>query len=540
MKKQTVIAMTIITILIVACSSPVLNFETATPISISPLPPNNAPAPTAIPSLSTPAISAAHPNIIFVLADDLDAAEYAFMPKLQSLIADQGVTFSNFFVNVSLCCPSRSTTLRGQYAHNTRVYTNGAPDGGFDQFVSTGDDKSTIATWLQSAGYKTMLAGKYLNGYPGKDKNYIPPGWSEWYSAVIGDAYSEFNYTLNENGKMVHYGKNAEDYGTDVYTRKAVDFIQRAVQERKPFFVYLGYYAPHSPSTPAPRHEKLFANVQAPRVPSFNETDVSDKPGYIRDLPLLTTKEQSRIDDAYRKRLQSIQAVDDAIETLVAALKTNGQLDNTYIFFGSDNGFHLGQHRLAEGKQAPYEEDIRVPMSVRGPGVPIGKTVDALTGNVDYAETWAQLAGATLPDFVDGRSLVPLWNNISSSDQWRQVFLLQHGGLAQLSAPVRPAQPKNLPTPRVTPTRTPIAGVPEPDDAQETQITGGRGTNGITPFVGLRTKDFTYVEYTTGEKELYDLKADPYQLQNIATKSADVVKQLAAILAELRKCAGAQ
>src|SRR5262245_38581465 len=161
--------------------------------------------------------SAARPNVIFILTDDLDAAEIAFMPRLKSLVSDQGVTFPNYFVAMSLCCPSRTTTLRGQYPHNTQILGNAPPAGGFQKFFELGEEKSTIATWLQAAGYRTMLAGKYLNGYPQQsDPMHIPPGWDEWYVSVKGNPYSEFNYTLNENGTQVAYGDTPEDYGTDV------------------------------------------------------------------------------------------------------------------------------------------------------------------------------------------------------------------------------------------------------------------------------------------------------------------------------------
>ncbi len=524
----TFILIAAILALITACS--------ANPIALAPIATSNAPAPTATSSPSSLSFTAipARPNIIFILADDLDAAEIAFMPKLKSLVVDQGASFSNFFVNVSLCCPSRATTLRGQYVQNTQIFGNSPPDGGFQRVYELGLEKSMVGVWLQSVGYKTMLAGKYLNGYPDRTNlMYIPPGWNEWYSAVKGNAYGEFNYTLNENGKQVQYGNKAEDYGTDVYAKKAIDFIQRTAQEGKPFFVYLAPYAPHSPSTPAPRHEKLFADAQAPRSDNYNEKDVSDKPAYIRALAPLTAREQQRLDEDYRKRLQSLQAVDDAIENIVNALKAAGQLDNTYIFFGSDNGFHLGNHRLLQGKQAPYEEDIRVPMIVRGPGVPAGKTVDYLTGNVDYAPTWAQIAGATIPDFVDGRSLVSLLRaNPPAENQWRQVYLIQHSNPD--AQPARPTPRATAPA-RATPTPT---GVLEPADPQENQLQVA-GRKGITPYVGIRTQNYTYVEYNTGEKELYDLKADPYQLQNLASKSPDLAKALSVYLAQLKKCAGA-
>lgn len=515
---------------------------------ISPAPPTSPPAATVSPTASaqpapTTAASSNRPNIIFILTDDLDVDGIKVMPKLKSLMIDQGVSFSNFFLNVSLCCPSRTTTLRGQYAHNTQIYGNALPEGGFDKVYELGLEKSTIATWLQATGYKTMLAGKYLNGYPrGADLTYIPPGWNEWYSASKGNAYGEFNYTLNENGKLVAYGNKPEDYGTDVYAHKAIDFIQRTSREGKPFFIYLATYAPHAPSTPAPRHANLFPDAKAPRTPNFNEADVSDKPAYIRNRPLLTNREIVSIDEQERRRLQSLQAVDEAIANIIDTLKSTDQLDNTYIFFGSDNGFHLGNHRLTTGKQAPYEEDIRVPMIVRGPGVPAGQTVDHLTGNIDYAPTWAEIAGAQVPDFVDGRSLLPLLRSdppppspppsVTGQDGrgWRQEYLIQHGMPTSVQTQKRVA-------PQASSTTDP--GLLEPPDPAGSQTQTVR-EKGITPFVGIRTKDYTYVEYVTGEKELYNLKNDPYELNNmIAKASPDLLKELAARLAQLKKCAGA-
>ncbi|HEX7588101.1 MAG TPA: sulfatase, partial [Anaerolineae bacterium] len=396
--------------------------RTSTPGPTQTIGPTRTAAPTA--TLQKP-----KPNIILILADDLDAAEFAYMPKFKALIGDQGVTLPNYYVAMSLCCPSRSTTLRGQYPHNTQVLGNDLPSGGFQKFFQLGEEKSTIATWLQSAGYTTMLAGKYLNGYPlASDPRYIPPGWTEWYSANKGNPYAEFNYQLNENGKPVAYGKNPEDYGTDVYVGKTVDFIQRTAKTGKPFFVYLAPYAPHAPYTPAPRHANLFPDVKAPRTANYNEADVSDKPVYIHNRPLLNQKVQDTIDEDYRKRLQSLQAVDEGIESIVNTLKASGQLDNTYIFFTSDNGYHLGNHRQITGKIAPYEEELRVSMMVRGPGVPAGKTVPNLGVNIDLAPTWADLAGVKPPDFVDGRSLVPLFGNTPPAlARWRQAFSIENG-----------------------------------------------------------------------------------------------------------------
>ncbi len=474
----------------------------------------------------TTTTTTSRPNILFLLTDDLNLDEIAVMPHLKSLLIDQGVNFSNYFVSVSLCCPSRTTTLRGQYSHNTQVLTNGGTNGGFETAHSLGVEQSTIGTWLQAGGYRTALVGKYLNGYPRSTSDtYVPPGWNEWDSAVKGNPYSEFNYTLNENGKLVDYGAQPEAYGTDVYTHKVNAFITQAAKDQKPFFAYLAVYAPHQPATPAPRDAALFADAKAPRTPSYNETDVSDKPAYIRNKPLLKPGVQTQIDDLYKKRLQSLQAVDDAIVSLYNTLKTTNQLDNTYIVFTSDNGFHLGQHRMPSGKQTAYEEDIHLPLIVRGPGVPAGKAIDQLTGNIDLAPTFADLAGVKAPDFVDGRSFAPLLHS-SASSSWRQAYLVEHW--------LETKAVKNKVKAQVDP------GLLEPADPDQLVVPDKAAVGGIPEFHGIRTKDYTYVEYSTGERELYDLKKDPAELQNIAaTADPALLKQLADHLTELKNCSKA-
>ena len=446
------------------------------------------------------------PNIILLLTDDLDARAMGPFPRLKSLLSDQGTSFVNFFVSLSLCCPSRSSILRGQYAHNHQIFGNSPPSGGFEKFHELGHEDSTVATWLHDAGYRTALMGKYLNGYPnGVPPTYVPPGWDEWDSPARGNPYSEFDYTLNENGALVAYGHNADDYMIDVIGRKATEFIEGSASAGAPFFLYLPVYAPHQPATPAPRHADAFPGVTAPRPPSFNEADVSVKPEWVRDRPTLNDPQQRRIDELYRKRLQSMLAVEDLMASLVGTLQSTGQLDNTFLFFSSDNGFHLGEHRLPPGKQTAYEEDIRVPLIVRGPGVPAGRTLEQLAGNIDLAPTFAELAGATVPEFVDGRSLVRLLGESPpASDEWRQVFLLEHGDTSP---------PGAAPRTRARPM--------------------------IPAYRAMHTRDSVYMEYATGERELYDLRADPYELQNLqATTDSSGLAQLSARLAELSHCAG--
>jgi len=277
-------------------------------------------------------------------------------------------------------------------------------------------------------------------------------------------------------------------------------------------------YAPHAPATPAPQDVDKFPGATAPRTPNYNEADVSDKPAWVQAKPLLTAAQQSNIDALYRKRIQSLQAVDRSISKLIATLKTNGQLANTYIVFTSDNGFHLGQHRLPQGKQTAYEEDIHVPLIVRGPGVPHA-TRNHIVGNVDYAPTFAALGGATVPSFVDGRSFAPLLKaNPPAVSTWRQRYLVEHWTQTGAEAP---------------------GGAPqEPADADQTLA--APANKAIPEFHALRTGRYTYVEYVTGEKELYDHSVDPFELNNIAaTASPALLTQFHNQLAALQNCAGA-
>ena len=372
--------------------------------------------------------AASRPNIILILADDLDARTFARMPRLKSLLTDKGVTFTDSFVSLSLCAPSRSTILRGQYAHNTGVYTTEPPGGGFDTFRDLGRESSTVATWLQGGGYHTAFLGKYVNGYPGGEPGYVPPGWSEWYGLTGGAKY--LDYRLNENGTIVFYRGRPAEYLTDVLSYKANGFLRdrAAAGDGKPFFLWLAPFAPHAPATAAPRHEDSFPGLRAPRTTSYNERDVSDKPQWVQGHALLTADVSQTLDQWARQRHQSMLAVEDMVEGLIATLEETGQLSSTYVFFTSDNGFHLGEHRLPNGKNTGFEEDLRVPLVVRGPGVPAGRARPHLAVNIDLAPTFAELAGVAAPAFVDGRSLVPLMRKVAPAvATWRQAFLLEHG-----------------------------------------------------------------------------------------------------------------
>ncbi len=317
---------------------------------------------------NTGAPAASPPNIVVIMTDDQWTGSMAYMPKTNALLVDNGVSFSNYHVSNPLCCPSRSTYLTGQYSHTHGVESNSPPNGGFQKF----DDTSTLATWLNDAGYHTTLIGKYLNGYgSGASATYIPPGWDNWLGATQGTQLL-YDYTLNENGTPVQYGSAPADFKTDVFASKAVANIN-ARAGLGPFFMTVQVTAPHNEFNgdnqsvrAAPRHEGIFANEPFPVKKSFNETDVTDKPQWVQDQPLLTQAGEDTIAQSWRDKLEGLQSVDDLVGSVVEALDAQGVLDDTIILFTSDNGFFFGEHRIPGGKNRVYEEATRVPLVIRG------------------------------------------------------------------------------------------------------------------------------------------------------------------------------
>ena len=456
---------------------------------------------------------AAHrPNIVLILTDDLDMdllqRHGRSYPNIQKLAAD-GTTFENAFVTDPLCCPSRATTLRGQYAQNHRILGNWPPLGGAEIFRELGREESTAATWLQEEGYKTALVGKYMNDYHGSR---VPAGWDDWYGISGGHRSQD----LNENGRIRHYDPG-DFHLDDVLAEKAAGYVGSPPGSGSPFFLWVGTQAPHAPADPASRHEEAFPDARLPRSPSFDEGDVSDKPDWVRDNPRLG--EVSSMQALYRDRLRSMLAVDEMVGRLMGALRESGELDDTYVFFTSDNGWHAGEHRLTTGKWTAYEEDVRVPLVVSGPGVPEGKTLPHMVLNNDLAPTFADLADADAPDFVDGRSLAPLLGEDPSPvDDWRSAFLVE--GATELG-------PGSVP---------PLSGDPLPDFWRRVPREEYWGRPG---FEAVRTEDRIYVEYGDGERELYDLQRDPHQLDNrYETADTGLLRSLRGRLAALRGCSG--
>jgi N-acetylglucosamine-6-sulfatase len=447
------------------------------------------------------------PNIVFILTDDLSWNLVKYMPHVRRMQAE-GTTFSKFFVSNSLCCPSRATIFTGKYPHNTGIFTNGGREGGFTRFHQSGLERETFATRLHAAGYTTALLGKYLNeytptGFVDGANLYVPPGWDDWY--VPGKAYGEYDYFMNENRRLRYYGRKPSDYLTDVLAARSQEFVERMAGSKKPFLLEIATFAPHSPFTPAPRHENLFPRVKAPRTPAFNEANLSDKPSWLRNRRSLRTLQVASIDEAFRKRVQAVQSIDELLGRVEEALQASGQLSNTYIFFSSDNGLHLGDHRLAAGKQTAFEPDIRVPLIVTGPRVLHGRTVDNLASTIDLYPTFVQLGAAGVPPTIDGRSLLPLLRG-QAVGGWRNAVLIEHHG---------PDVTRN-----------------DPD------FPGPFGGNPKS-YQALRTPNALYVEYVGGELEYYNLKKDPYELNNspgllTATSRQNLHNELVAVA----HCAG--
>src|SRR5947209_10942733 len=282
------------------------------------------------------------PNIVLVLTDDLSWNLVRYLPQVQRM-QSQGMTFNDYVVTDSLCCPSRSSIFTGRFPHDTGVFTNGGDDGGFGYFHGHGEEANTFATALQGNGYRTAMMGKYLNGYEpadtlGGSQPYVPPGWTEW--DVAGNGYPEFNYNLNENHTIVHYGSRPQDYLTDVLAGKGVGFIANSASAHKQFLLEIATFAPHAPYTPAPRDADSFPGLTAPRGPAF-DTLPTDAPPWLAGRTPLTAAEKQTIDTGFRKRVQAVQAVDRMIGQLRAALATAGVAGNTYVVFSSDNGYHM-------------------------------------------------------------------------------------------------------------------------------------------------------------------------------------------------------
>lgn len=342
-----------------------------------------------------------------------------------------------------------------------------------------------MATWLHDAGYKTGFVGKYMNSY---DDEYIPPGWDDWHG-LVGKYHKDLR--INDNGSIHSYSDGSIDLPI---SRKGVKFLR---DTNGPFYLQVATHAPHGPNEYLPKYRDKFSNVLAPRPPSYGESDTSDKPVWVREKPRIGKRGRATIDAQYGDRLRQLLTVDDMVGSIVDTLRSKGELNNTYLVFTSDNGFHFGEHRIKIGKWTPYEEAIRIPLIVRGPGVPAGENRDQMVINNDFAPTFAEIGGANTPGFVDGSSFLPLLRG--GSVPWRERFMVEswHANL-----------PSSPPT-----------------------------------YQAVRTTNKIYTGYRADgkviDRELYSLRRDPYQLNSIhRTKNRKLVRGLDRQLSRLATCKG--
>jgi N-acetylglucosamine-6-sulfatase len=403
------------------------------------------------------------------------------MPNVQTMRRD-GVTFDHYFVTDSFCCPSRASIFTGEFPHDTGVFTNDGADGGFHAFLAHHDQDRSFPIELRRSGYLTAFYGKFLNLYSlnrtyDGQRPWVAPGWSAW-GAGAG-AYNEFDYQMAVGHDISTFGHRPVDYLTNVISNKTTRFIAQSAAARKPFMAEISTFAPHAPFTPARRDANRFAGLTLPRSPAYGHA-VSHPPDWLRGIPSLTADEGERLNTAFVQRVQSVQAIDRMIGRLRAQLVRLGISDNTYVVFSSDNGMHLGEHDLRQGKQTAFDTDIHVPLVVTGPGVDPGRTITQMTENVDLAPTFESLAGRTPPPNVDGRSLVPLLHGTPPGD-WRDAVLVEHHGPL-----LDPSDPDYQPF---------MAGIPPSYNA-------------------IRTERYLYVSYRDGDREFYDLSTDPFELHN--------------------------
>jgi arylsulfatase A-like enzyme len=500
------------------------------------------------------------PNILVVMTDDMAAADIAHMPNVQRLLVRQGTSFTGAVDSFPLCCPARATFLTGQYAHNHGVGGNFNPYG----WYGMADRANILPAWLKRAGYHTAMVGKWLNGYGAQDAHgEIPAGFDDWRGLLDVSAYDYFNFVMNDDGalrtwgdadfarKLVEFAKvevealdhpglaavlaqlvavmgpppytswgsaNPEDYSPDVTGRIANELVAAQAHATQPFFLWWSPAAPHREDVavtlmgrpgadprPAPRYADAVKDLRVPRPPNFDEADFADKPSELRQaLPPLTDDKIAQLDRDYQGRIGALRAVDDHVGELVATLRRTHQLDNTLIVFVSDNGWLQGEHRVPGDKFLPYEESLRVPFVLRGPGIPKGRRIAGQVANIDFAPTLVDVANATAGRTMDGVSLLPIARD--------------------------PAK--------------------RPDRAIEVEALSALFTGDFPlifngwdqPYRGVRTDRWTYVVWTkSGDKELYDRRRDPYELRNLAGSPAhrSIERRLAARLRALDHCRGA-
>jgi arylsulfatase A-like enzyme len=440
--------------------------------------------------------------------------ERGLMPNLKQHLLDKGFEFTHAFSNAIYGAPARASFLTGQYPHNHKEMGTSPIFGGVPKF----NEGSTIATWLRAAGYRTGLAGRYITGYGvHTPPTSIPPGWESWAGLVEYDGWAVDKYKININGTVVDFGALATQFGVEMYETDTLAYLAgefiRTSTATRPFFLWVTPVAwnreiwpgpsiynvcpdPASPwypvmggpwwsvsQRPPLRYRDTIwgdPSYPLPQSPAFNEADVSDKPDWLQQVPLMTGEMIDCLQKRYWTRLEVMRSADDLVGHVMKMLETTGRLSNTVVIFTGDNGLLDGQHRYPE-KSPPYDDGIRIPLVIRTRTSTAPVQLSQLVMTSDLAPTIAQLAGVTPAHTVDGRSLVPILQNPSLA--WRNMYLFEHGpGYTSTTIPAPPT------------------------------------------YFALRTgaaDPFLFAEYAnvTGiNGELYDIAADPHQLESLYTK----------------------
>ncbi|ROV99094.1 hypothetical protein VMCG_06606 [Cytospora schulzeri] len=486
-------------------------------------------------ALAASLVQATQPNILFVLTDDQDIelGSLNYLDTVTSRIQEEGFTYNNHYATVALCCPSRVAMLRGQHAHNTNNTNVNLPGGSFQKFVASGGNDNNLPHYLKRAGYRTEFIGKLMNGVAINNWDTVPAGWDRFDGMLDPWMYSYNTPVFSVHGSTPRYYNGS--YLQDVVRAKAIDRIEKLIANEtktgEPWFLMVTPTAPHQtfndtgkwPPVPAARHAHLFQDVKAPRTPNFNPA-VNHKPSWIGKLPVMNSTVIDRVDETARARAQTLQSVDEMVAHMIDVLEEKGELDNTVIVFSSDHGYHMGQHRVPCGKTLPYKEDTHVPFMIRGPGIPKGLATDIPSNHIDIAPTLLALTGldeSEWPSWLDGRSLLPyipknhtISNGTSTSDEISHIETVNveywGNGIVEISG----------------------LGytLSQPNNTYKT--------------VRIISKEYSYMYavWCTGESELYDTVADPYELHPIAANStaeaARLTSRLNGLMLLLKTCIG--